>query len=123
VPQVDVVDHTWIRSDLATLAGRIGDQRNWGRWWPDLHLRVAERRGLKGVRWNATSSDFAGTMEVYLAADHDGVLLHYFLRLDPVDGRSLSRRARVRLRRAHTQRAKLIFWQLKDEVEAAAAER
>jgi hypothetical protein len=120
VPQVDVVDHTWIRSDLPTIAGRIADDRNWERWWPDLKVRVAERRGLEGVRWIVTSSGFAGTMEVYLAADHDGVLLHYFLRLDPIDGRPLERRVRDRLRRAHAQHAKLIFWTLKDEVESGA---
>jgi hypothetical protein len=47
------------------------------------------------------------------------VVLHYLLFLDPLDGRTLASRSIVALRRWHAQRAKRLFWALKDELEDA----
>jgi len=113
MPQVDVVDETWIAADPARVAARVTDPANWSRWWPDLDLTVDELRGPEGVRWNLPD----GSMEVWLQPDRDGVRVHYFLRLDPL-GRALPQRRVQRLVFAHRRRAKRVFWALKDELEA-----
>jgi len=113
MPQVDVVDETWIGADPHRVAARIADPANWCRWWPDLALTVAELRGAEGVRWSLPG----GSMEVWLQPDRDGVRLHYFLRLDPPDGRRLAPRDADREVLAHRRRAKQVFWTLKDELE------
>jgi hypothetical protein len=59
----------------------------------------------------------AGTVEIWLEPHRDGVLLHHFLRLDPVGGRLSDRRAAACTRRL-AWHAKRVFWQLKDELEA-----
>ena len=56
-------------------------------------------------------------MEVWLQADRNGVRVHYFLRLDPPDGRRLSPRQRERRRLTYRRQAKLVFWALKDQLE------
>lgn len=110
MPQVDVVDETWIAASTHSVADRIADPANWRRWWPELELTVDELRGIEGVRWLLPG----GSMEVWLQPDLDGVRLHYFLRLDPPSGapRSAGRDAQV-----YRRRAKQIFWTLKDELE------
>jgi Polyketide cyclase / dehydrase and lipid transport len=113
MPQVDVVDETWIRADPADVAARVADPANWRRWWPSLELTVDELRGAEGVRWKLAS----GSMEIWLQPDLDGVRLHYFLRLDPADGRRLAPRQADRQVMAHRRRAKRVFWTLKDELE------
>ncbi|HEY7050191.1 MAG TPA: polyketide cyclase / dehydrase and lipid transport [Jatrophihabitantaceae bacterium] len=125
MPQVDVVDETWIAADPARVADRVADPANWRRWWPDLDLAVDELRGREGVRWllpdqamNALGlAVAAGSMEVWLQPDRDGVRVHFFLRLDPADGRRLPPRRVQRLVSAHRRRAKRVFWALKDELE------
>jgi len=117
--QVDVADETWIAAPVEQVAMRLADPMNWRRWWPDLDLAVDELRGLQGVRWFVQNArDGAGSMEVWLAPDRDGVRVHYFLRLDPPDGRPLSSHRAERLEFAFRKRAKQIFWGLKDELEA-----
>src|SRR5437899_10772010 len=116
MPQVDVVDETWIGADPDRVAARVADPANWQRWWPDLELTVDELRGAEGVRWSLPG----GSMEVWLQPDLDGVRLHYFLRLDPPDGPALSPAQVARRVRAHRTRAKRIFWSLKDDLEQRA---
>jgi hypothetical protein len=112
------------------VAARVADPANWSRWWPDLDLAVDELRGPEGVRWNLPNQKMqtpgvtgvvprtaAGSMEVWLQPDRDGVRVHYFLRLDPL-GRALPQRRVQRLVLAHRRRAKRVFWALKDELEA-----
>lgn len=114
MPQVDVVDETWIAAEPARVATRVADPASWRRWWPDLELTVDELRGPEGVRWTLPG----GSMEVWLQPDRDGVRVHYFLRLDPPDGRRLARRPAQRAVLAHRRRAKRVFWALKDELES-----
>jgi hypothetical protein len=116
VPQVDVVDETWIAAPAQLVAAQIADSTNWPRWWPDLDLAVDELRGTKGVRWVVRGRE-RGSMEVWLEADRNGVRVHYFLRLDPPDGRRLSPRQSERRRLTYRRRAKQVFWALKDELE------
>jgi hypothetical protein len=117
VAEVDVSDETWIRVLPELVAPVIHDDARWGTWWPRLAVAVQERRGVEGVRWTVVAGDLVGTMEVWLEPAFDGVVLHYFLRLDRADGRALSRRAAHRLRRIHARRAKGVFWAVKDELE------
>ncbi|HEX2902537.1 MAG TPA: hypothetical protein VHO01_03700 [Jatrophihabitans sp.] len=60
-----------------------------------------------------------GTVELWLEPIQDGVLLHHFLRLDPLDGSRLPDRRAARLTRDFAWQAKRSFWQLKDELEAS----
>src|SRR5262245_19796715 len=113
MPQVDVVDETWIAAEPRRVADRVADPANWTRWWPDLDLTVDELREAQGVRWLLRD----GSMEVWLQPDRDGVRVHYFLRLDPL-GRTLPPRRAQRLALRHRRRAKRGFWSLKDELEA-----
>ncbi len=121
--QIDVADETWIVADPERVAAVVADPANWRHWWPDLELVVDEMRGPLGVRWFVRPSvdlPFAGSMEVWLQAYRDGVVLHYFLRLDPPEPGDQVRIAQ-RMRRAaagHRRRAKRIFWSLKDDLEA-----
>lgn len=120
MPDVDVVDSTWICANPAVVAATVAEPANWRRWWPDLDLAVEEWRGEKGVRWTVrpgSSGTEAGTMEVWLEPAFDGVVVHYFLRLDSVDGRPMRRRRRERITRAHRLRAKQVFWGLGDQLD------
>ena len=118
MPQVDVYDDTWIRSTPAAVARIVNDEANWRRWWPDLRPAVQERRGDQGTRWTVVGRDLTGSMEVWLEPAFDGVVLHYFLRLDGPTGARLSSRRRDRLVRRHARRAKQNFWPIKDRLEA-----
>ncbi len=120
VPQIDVVDETWIRAPLEVVAGAVADEANWLRWWPDLELAVDELRGPLGVRWWVRPSGrpaMAGSMEIWLEPSRDGVILHYFLRLDPVQP-GLGERRAFTLKRGHELRSKRSFFALKDDLEA-----
>ena len=67
VPQIDLVDSTWIGAPAIDVAAVIADARNWPRWWPGLELEAAEIRGAKGVRWTVRSAErrrMTGTMEI-----------------------------------------------------------
>ena len=116
MPQVDVVDETWIRAPARQVAAQIADSTKWPLWWPDLDLAVDELRGADGVRWVVRGGG-RGSMEVWLQPDRNGVRVHYFLRLDPPDGRRLTPRRTERLRLTYRRRAKQVFWALKDELE------
>src|SRR6266536_3596549 len=116
MPQVDVVDETWVAASPQRVAASVADPANWRRWWPDLDLVVDRLRGAQGVRWFVRGT-VTGSMEVWWQPDRDGVRVQYFLRLDPPGGRRLSTRRVQRAVLAHRRRAKRIFWGLKDELE------
>lgn len=121
MPQIDVVDETWIAAPAQRVAAAIADPANWRRWWPGFDLAVDELRGPLGVRWFVRSADRpagTGSMEVWLEAARGGVVLHYFLRLDPADGRRLTSRGVQRAVLGYRRRAKRIFWALGDDIEA-----
>lgn len=120
MPQIDVMDSTWVCTRPATLAARVAEPANWRRWWPDLDLVVDEWRADKGVRWlvrAAKGGALAGSMEVWLEPALDGVIAHYFLRLDPVDGATLGPRRHRRVSDGYRRQAKRVFWALADELD------
>ncbi len=120
MPQIDVVDSTWVGAPAAEVGAVIADPRNWPQWWPRLELDLAEARGVKGVRWTVRSAErgrMAGSMEIWLEPDPNGVVAHYFLRLDRRDGGPVSRGRRERIVRRYRARAKQVLWAVGDAVD------
>ncbi|HEV8557561.1 MAG TPA: polyketide cyclase / dehydrase and lipid transport [Actinophytocola sp.] len=114
MPDLDVVDETFLAVPPKLVAAVFAEPAAWRRLWPDLDLRVYADRGDQGQRWTVSGA-LTGTMEVWLEPVLDGTLLHYFLRAD------LPAQARPRtLRRERTRRqlaAKAIALGLKSELE------
>lgn len=126
MPEIDVVDSTWICVRPGVLAALVAEPANWRRWWPRLDLRVDEWRGDKGVRWSVGPSERAsvvGSMEVWLQPEFDGVIAHFFLRLDAADGRPLGRRRVRQLTRRYRTGAKELFWALGDGLDPGRVAR
>ena len=84
-----------------------------------------EWRGDKGVRWSVREPRHraAGTMEVWIEPARDGVVAHYFLRLDAASGRALSRRRSTKCADAHRRRVKQVFWALGDQLDPSRLAR
>jgi hypothetical protein len=112
VAQFDLVDETFVVADPAAVAAVIRDPARWERWWPDLRLGVFQDRGDAGVRWNVRGA-LSGSMEVWLEPYGDGVLVHHYVRCDPVGRPAVT----ARERRVRQRRTKQLFWALKDELE------
>lgn len=127
MPAVDLVDETYVVADRGVLAEVVADPRRWRAWWPDLELTVFMDRGLDGIRWSATGR-WTGSLEIWLEQVGDGVLVHHYARLDPVDratgearpvttdAAGWRRAARARARRAKAWKRDV--WALKDELES-----
>jgi hypothetical protein len=127
VPQIDVVDSTWLAARPGTLAAIVAEPGNWRRWWPDLALEVDEWRGEKGMRWLVRSvggvgTGLAGSAEVWLEPMFDGVVAHFFLRLDP-RGRTVSARTGNKVADHYRRRTKQAFWALADQLDAGRMAR
>ncbi|MEO6703639.1 MAG: polyketide cyclase / dehydrase and lipid transport [Jatrophihabitantaceae bacterium] len=128
-PQIHLIDETWIDAPVDIVSAVVADPANWRRWWPTLNLTVTRDRRLKGIQWAARSSDLAsrravelaGTVEIWLEPHRNGVILHHYLRLDPVAEQRLSGRAAAGATRRFAWHAKQVFWQLKDELEGQPA--
>lgn len=125
---IDLVDETYIVVEPSVIAGIVAEQHRWRQWWPDLELTVFMDRGLEGIRWSV-AGPVVGSTELWLEAHGDGVIVHYYLRVEPtVPGtrtqpRTLpdsprSRRHLRALERHHALRWKRTIWALKDELEA-----
>ena len=56
-------------------------------------------------------------MEIWLEPAHDGVVAHYFLRLDAADGGRVADRAGAGRGPAPPARMKAVFWALADELD------
>jgi hypothetical protein len=122
VRAIDVVDSTWIAARTATVAAIVAEPDNWRRWWPELTLEVDEWRREKGVRWHVPAvggagSGLTGSAEVWLEPMFDGVIAHFFLRLEPRAGRRLGRRRAERIATAYRRRTKRAFWALADRLD------
>ena len=127
MPAVDLVDETFVVVDRASIAAVVADPARWARWWPELQLTVFMDRGLDGIRWSVAGR-WVGSLEIWLEAVGDGVLVHHYARLDPVDPSTGGPRpvptdlsGRRRAARARAVRAtawKRSIWALKDELEA-----
>jgi hypothetical protein len=115
VPDLDIVDETFIAVPPKMVATVFADPAAWRRFWPDLALDVYADRGDQGMRWTITGA-LVGTMEVWLEPMLDGTLLHYFLRADlPTPARKPRD-----LRREYTRRqlaAKSLSLDLKAQLE------
>ena len=79
---IQIADETFVCADPVDVGAAIADPASWRQWWPDLRLTVIEDRGPMGHRWTVTGA-LTGTMEVWLEAVLDGVVLHYFLHAEP----------------------------------------
>ncbi|WP_029115072.1 hypothetical protein [Mycobacterium sp. URHB0044] len=79
---IQIADETFVCADPLDVGRAIADRANWRQWWPDLRLTVIEDRGPMGHRWTVTGA-LTGTMEIWLEAVMDGVVLHYFLHAEP----------------------------------------
>jgi hypothetical protein len=128
MPAIDVVDSTWFAAPPAVVAAFIADPSNWRRWWPDLTLEVDEWRNDKGVRWlvpavTGRGEGLAGSAEVWLEPMFDGVVAHFFLRLDPPPGRQLSRKRHDRITADYRKRTKTTFWALADQLDPGRTAR
>lgn len=116
MPQLDLVDETFVVAEPARVAAAVADPARWPAWWPDLRLGVFQDRGEAGVRWNVRGA-LTGSMEVWLEPYGDGVIVHHYMRCDLPGGRTPSPAALARLRRRRERHAKRVFWALKDELE------
>jgi hypothetical protein len=127
VARVDLVDETFVAAHLNDVAAVVADQRRWSEWFPGLTLTVFMDRGLKGIRWSV-AGDFVGSTEIWLEPFADGVILHYYLRVEPTakGSRTVPNpypdtpsgfRAAAKQRVKAATRGKRIFWALKDELE------
>ena len=119
MPDIDIVDSTWICARPSVVAAVVAEPANWRRWWPDLDLSLDEWRGDKGVRWTVRRAPErgSGSMEVWLEPAFDGVVAHYFLRLDAAPGGRLTARRAERVADRYRRRMKQVFWALADELD------
>ncbi|GAA3037391.1 polyketide cyclase / dehydrase and lipid transport [Actinokineospora globicatena] len=118
MPQVDVVDETFLAVPPPVVATVFADPAAWPRFWPDLRLDVYADRGAEGLRWTVRGG-LVGTMEVWLEAVLDGTLVHYFLRADTPGPLTPRRLAAERTRRQLA--AKRVALGLKSVLEAGRA--
>jgi hypothetical protein len=127
MPAIDVVDSTWIAAPAATVAAIVAEPGNWRRWWPGLELEVTEWRAVKGVRWAVPSvaghPGLSGSAEVWLEPLAEGVVAHFFLRLDAAPGAAVSRRRAERVAHEYRLRTKTAFWALADQLDPARMQR
>jgi hypothetical protein len=113
------MDSTWIGVATSAVAPLIADASRWSQWWPDLELRASEYRGLKGVRWLVRSAErglFLGSMEIWLEPVAEGLVAHYFLRLDAT-AEAPSTRERERLVHHYRTQTKRAMWAVSDAVD------
>jgi hypothetical protein len=128
-PQIDVVDSTWLGARVQTVAAIVAEPANWHRWWPGLEVSVDELRNDKGVRWNVRSVaagqdvGLAGTAEIWIEPMAEGVVLHFFLRLDPAPGQVLTRRRAEQISEEYRRHSKRAFWALGDHLDPGRMDR
>jgi ribosome-associated toxin RatA of RatAB toxin-antitoxin module len=118
MPSLDISCDDLVVADPAYVAERLGADTLWREWWPELTLTPSERRGVEGVRWAVTGAAI-GTAEWWLEQVRDGVVVHWYLRVEPV-GSTSSRRLR-KLQERYVARYRKQIWRFKDEVESGRA--
>ena len=119
VPEVDVVDSTWVGASPAAIGRVLAEPANWVRWWPELTVQVSELRGPKGVRWHVPAGrrgSVRGSMEIWLQPIDGGTVVHYFLRLDGTRG-PIAPRAAQKVEHEYRTRAKRLVWAIGDRVD------
>ena len=121
VPILNVADDTFIVGDPRVVARLVNDPIRHQLWWPQLSLNVSRDRGRVGVEWTVNGvwagQSWAGSMEMWLEPVLDGVVLHHYVRLDPV-GRSLTDKQVAALNVTYATDWKRHVFALKDAVES-----
>jgi hypothetical protein len=117
----NVADDTFIVADAGVLAALVADPVRTREWWPDLELKLTRDRGRLGREWLVEGSwsgiRWCGSMEIWLEPVLDGVIVHHYVRWDPVgEPLSASRVRRLAARYAHFW--KRVVFSVKDEFEA-----
>jgi ribosome-associated toxin RatA of RatAB toxin-antitoxin module len=118
MPSLDISCDDLVVADPAYVAERLGSDTLWREWWPELTLTPSERRGREGVRWAVTGAAI-GTAEWWLEPVRDGVVVHWYLRVDPT--RSTGPRRLRKLQERYVARYRNRIWRFKDEVESGRA--
>jgi hypothetical protein len=126
VPNVDLMDETFVVASRRAVSDALHDAKLWRDWWPDLDLVVENDRGLNGLQFSVTGG-LVGSGELWLEAWGDGVIVHVFLRADPTRPGSATEPATLKLRQIWRE-ARKRAWQtkrgmgrLKDDLEAGRA--
>ncbi len=118
MPVLELVDETFVAADARTVVAEVRDPQRWKEWWPDLILTPFMDRGALGIRWSAASNVWVGSVELWLERVSDGVLVHHYLRLDPVrSAPPLSPRQIAHERQRRAQSWKQAAFALKDRLE------
>ena len=126
VAQIDLIEETYFAVAPARVAAAIREPAFTGALWPDLRLTIFMDRGEAGMRWTATGA-LVGSCEIWLEPHGDGVIAHTYLRTDATAPRSetepavLAPRVALRELRNRARHAKLVWWRLKDTLEAGRA--
>lgn len=113
MPQLSLIDDVYVDAPPTAVAAAVRDPGRWSDWWPDLDLTVSEDRGVEGIRWQVSGS-VVGTMEYWVEPHRDGVLLHYYLRVDRDP--SWSPRALTRETERRRRQAKRVGWAIAEEL-------
>ena len=116
-----MADDTFIVADAGVLAALVADPVRTREWWPDLELKLTRDRGRLGREWLAEGSwsgtRWRGSMEIWLEPVLDGVILHHYVRWDPL-GEPLSASRVRRLAARYAYFWKRVVFSVKDEFEA-----
>lgn len=115
MPQVDLLDDSFIAARRARTAKRLRDPVIWARCWPRLRLTPYHDRGREGIRWYV-AGELVGTAELWLESYRDGTLVHVFLRAGPAPESSGSTGSR-RGSRPYAVALKRELFAIKDELE------
>jgi hypothetical protein len=124
---IDITDDTFILCEISEVASVFRDEVRWRQWWPDRVLTVYSDRGDKGLRWTV-AGDFVGSSEIWIEESAPGVIVHYYLRVDPtrqgsaiekgsLTGSPRSQRQLHKVRHRQITTWKRIIWHIKDELE------
>lgn len=122
MPQLDVIDETFVRAAPARVAAALHEPDLWRRMFPGLELHVFEDRGDLGLRFTVTG-EMVGTNELWVEPWGDGAIVHYYLRADltrrgsATEVRAVSPARAIRARTKHCVRLKSVLNEVKDRLE------
>ena len=116
MPAIDLLEETFVAASPTLVRARVATPEFLAGIWPDLTLRVSEDRGAEGLRLTV-AGPLSGTAEVWLQSWADGVIVHLYLRADPI-GTGWSGRQALRERHHRGAAARPVLWRVKDELEA-----
>lgn len=112
MPQVDLVDDSFVVAERSRVADVLRDPAVWHHCWPRLRLTAYHDRGEDGVRWYV-AGELVGTAELWLERYRDGTMVHVFLRAESAE----TGRRSTRLGRTYAVALKRVLFAAKDELE------